>query len=474
MKSPVYSLTIILICFACLGLAQPLFVKSDLPGSAYHITPLENGESLVFGTGYGTFLFKLHSDGAYGWHQQYGPQGFSNGSNGLSDNLEQRADQQGFVLSTVTLPSDTLIGHQFAMLYETDLEGSTVDSFIVDIPELQLQSGLHVIDDGDYILGGTLSGENSFREKGFVWRYNMEEDSIMWSHTFQNTNIHFETMISFIEGQGDTIFVGGYGPSLSGAVRSFLKAMGVNGEEYWTREYQENDYFKDALLLPDGIVVVGGRGQFGIAEGQMVIKKISYAGENLWTRTYDFPGRAIANGITGTPDGEMILCGWATSAGPVLLKIDQNGDSVWSRIVESMEGLALNGAGQDLYASADHITCVGWFFEHNVGYKCLIIQTNADGLLVNSKTIDMWPNHPLTVFPNPATSDIFVDLPTSMTWEDAVAEVYTTDGRLLFRQSGEKIRNGIEIRSLTPGLYYLIIRLLESGQSLWTASFVKK
>jgi outer membrane protein assembly factor BamB len=360
------------------------------------------------------------------------------------------------------------------MLYETDLDGNTVDSFILDIPELQGQSGLHVIDDGEYILGGTLSGQHSLREKGFVWRYSMEEDSIIWSHTFQNTNTNYETMVRFIEGRGDTVFVGGYGPSLWDDIHSFVKAMGVDGEVYWSREYQEDDTFLDAHLLPDGIAVVGGRGRFGIAEGQMVIKKLSFAGEELWARTYDFPGRAIANGITGTPDSGMMLCGWASGAGPVLLKIDQDGDLVWSRIIESAAGESIDGAGQDLYVSADRITCVGWTFDPAEGHKSLIIQTDAEGLLVENKTVELPAAHPLKVFPNPATSNIFVDLPTHIRWEDIVAEVHASDGRLVLQQNGAAARNGIEAGLLTPGFYYLSIRLLESGRLMGTASFVKE
>ncbi len=474
MKSLVLALALFFVSLTFKGVSQPLFVKSDFPGIAYNLAPLENEKFLVFGGLNGTFLIEVNAAGEYEWQQQYGPQDYLN-SNGVPlDNLEKRPGQQGFVLSNVTHPTDTLIGYHYTMLYETDLQGNTVDSFVLNVPNLQLQSGLHVIDDGDYILGGTMDGEHSFREKGFVWRYNMEADSIMWSHTFQNSSIQYETMISFIEGQGDSIFVGGYGPDLSGNVRSFLKAMSITGEEYWTREYQDNEYFEDALLLPDGLVVVGGKGPFGIAEGQMLIKKVSYDGEDLWTRTYDFPGRAIANGITETPDGAMVLCGWATGGGPVLLKIDQNGDSTWSRIIEGTDGLTINGAGHDILASANHITFAGWLFEQGVGNKCLIVRTNAEGLLVESKTIGIGNISPLSVFPNPATSDIFVDLPTNTSWEHTVAEIYSTDGRLLLWQTGDSSGNGIVVSGLTPGLYHLNIRSLENGQILGTAPFVKK
>lgn len=474
MKSSVFALTLFFFCFAYEGAGQPFFIKSDFPGVAFSLAPLENEKFLVFGGHNGTFLIEVNAEGEYEWQQQYGPQDYLNSNGFPLDNLEKRLGQQGFVLSNVTYPTDTLIGYHYTMLYETDLQGNTVDSFVLNIPNLQLQSGLHVIDDGDYILGGTMDGEHSFREKGFVWRYNMEADSMMWSHTFQNSSIHYETMISFIEGQGDTIFVGGYGPNVSGNLRSFLKAMSINGEEYWTREYHDNIYFQDALLLPDGLVVVGGKGQFGIAEGQMVIKKVSYEGEELWTRNYDFPGRAIAYGITETPDGAMVLCGWSTGGGPVLLKINQNGDVIWSRIVETTDGLAIDGGGYDILASADHITFVGWLFEQGVGQKCLIVRTNAEGLVVNSKTISIGNKTPIRVFPNPATSEIFVDLPSITSWEHTVAEIYSIDGRLLLWQTGDTTGNGIVVSGLTPGLYHLNIRSLENGQILGTAPFVKK
>lgn len=129
-------------------------------------------------------------------------------------------------------------------------------------------------------------------------------------------------MISFIEGQGDLIFVGGYGFDLLGNVCFFLKVMSIIGEEYWIREYQDNEYFEDVFLLFDGFVVVGGKGLFGIVEGQMLIKKVSYDGEDLWICIYDFFGRVIVNGIIEIFDGVMVFCGWVIGGGLVLFKID--------------------------------------------------------------------------------------------------------------------------------------------------------
>jgi hypothetical protein len=132
------------------------------------------------------------------------------------------------------------------------------------------------------------------------------------------------------------------------------------------------------------------------------------------------------------------------------------------------------GSGYDILASANHITFAGWFFEQGEGNKCLIVRTNAEGLLVESKTIGIGNTPPLTVFPNPATSDIFVDLPPNTSWEHTVAEIYSTDGRLLLWQTGDTTGNGIVVSGLTPGLYHLNIRSLENGQILGTAPFVKK
>jgi outer membrane protein assembly factor BamB len=474
MKTILPFLALIGLLFTSALPAQPLFVQSDFPGVAFNILPLEDGAHLVLGSGapagdvYNPFLFKVLPNGDYEWYREYGPQGAYNGALGLRDNLERRPDQQGFVLSTVTHHPDSLIGYQHIMLYETDPDGNPVDSFVLDLPELQMQTGLHVIDDGEYLLGGTLSGEHHFREKGIVWRYHMAEDSIIWSHTFHSTDFVYETMISFIENRGDTVLIGGYGPSITGRVSAFLRAMSIDGEEYWAQEYEEDDTFLDAHLLPDGIVVVGGRGRFGIAEGQVMIKKVDYSGEELWTRTHDFPGRAVAYGITGTPDGGMLLCGWATDAGLLLLKTAQDGDIVWSRIVESADGQVINGRGFDISASADRITCVG----DRSG--ALILQTTDDGLLVDNNTVELPAAQPLRVFPNPATSNIVVELPTNTAWENTFTEIYAADGRLVLRQSGEAIRNRIEIGTLPPGFYHLSLRLRDSDRLLGTATFVKK
>jgi len=103
-----------------------------------------------------------------------------------------------------------------------------------------------------------------------------------------------------------------------------------------------NDYtdeFTDITLSsnsPNEFVAVGTSESFENYDDIWIVK-MDYSGNVLWEKKYGGIGSDVASAIKATSDGGYIICGYSdsylTTPGNdyniVLLKIDQNGDSLW-------------------------------------------------------------------------------------------------------------------------------------------------
>ena len=76
----------------------------------------------------------------------------------------------------------------------------------------------------------------------------------------------------------------------------------------------------------------------------------------------------------------------------------------------------------------------------------------------------------LTVYPNPARSEITVVLPGEPEWYDAL-NIYSQSGSLMQREGSGSLAETIDISGLRPGSYYLVVTV--AGESFST-TFVKK
>ncbi len=248
--------------------------------------------------------------------------------------------------------------------------------------------------------------------------FSQPDPEVLWTYHYDGTQCRLYDLLD--TGEGTILAAGEAVDPENGDLDAFLLALDLNGDTLWTRFHggsaddraravcasgdggfmivgdtrpAENDAWDIVLFRTDEdshllwTAVVGGPGEdlgrsicpvgddqgggfalAGTLGDDFAVFRIDADGDTLWTRSWRrLPGfKGIASSIRPCADGGFILAGqtyyddfeW-TSRYHLLMKIDQQGDSVWAHerydsrlfaVVESQEGgFAALGEYQDAY-----------------------------------------------------------------------------------------------------------------------------
>lgn len=112
-----------------------------------------------------------------------------------------------------------------------------------------------------------------------------------------------------------------------------------NGDSLWSRRYggSADDACNSILQLDDGTFVVAGYTRsFGAGSADVWLIKLDANGDSLWSRTFGDTASESCSQICATADGGFILAGNRYSQSIyysdfLLVKVDSNGNSAWLR-----------------------------------------------------------------------------------------------------------------------------------------------
>ena len=206
-----------------------------------------------------------------------------------------------------------------------------------------------VTQDSGYVVSGSfVLSEEFYSEK---WGFLMKTDkdgNILWaskdSVDFMSDNGDF---VDFVEtSDGDFLTIGSRIPS-----GGYMLKRDSEGNRLWAQSYTS---FGTMTMsnTSDGNIILGG-----VVNSNIALRKIDNNGNTLWTKSCEFGNFSRANSIMETTEGDYIITGIASGNGYdiIVMKTDSAGDSLWSRTFDG-------------------------FGEHDEG-NC-IIETNDGNLLV--------------------------------------------------------------------------------------------
>ncbi|RPH93793.1 T9SS C-terminal target domain-containing protein [candidate division KSB1 bacterium] len=118
-----------------------------------------------------------------------------------------------------------------------------------------------------------------------------------------------------------------------------LLKLNANGDSLWSRTYGGAGDDACAVIQPTadgGFVLAGRTASFGSGQADFWLLKVNSNGDSLWSRTYGGPSPETCYTLDQTTDGGFILAGVTRSFGDSnndfwLVKTDDDGDSLWSR-----------------------------------------------------------------------------------------------------------------------------------------------
>jgi hypothetical protein len=198
---------------------------------------------------------------------------------------------------------------------------------------------IQLTSDGGYIIAGFAQMDPDHLYEGCLIKIDSMGNEI-WTHTYGgNRDEEFNSVQPTTDG----------GYIAAGNTKSFgypdnydnfyLVKTNSSGDTLWTRTYGGSLIDKAYCVrqTDDGRFVFTGYSYLsGIGETNCALYKIDENGDTLWTRAYGGSGFEHGNHVEQTSDGGFIIAGYCASPDSMdsnawLIKTDAQGDSIWTR-----------------------------------------------------------------------------------------------------------------------------------------------
>lgn len=288
-----------------------------------------------------------------------------------------------FLAAIIALISKSVVAEPPATVWSHALGGGGYDDAIA----------VFETNDNAYIVGGSTSSLGSGDLDYWLFKLNSNGDTI-WSKTFGG--VDSDQLTAMCSSPYGGYFLAGRSSILNGQL--FVVRTNDNGDSLWGGYFEDGgDYFQCHSVAPSndgGFVLVGYIWPLqSIYAEQPWVMKIDANGDSLWSRLFDYGTQGIwgeLKTVESMNDGGFLVGGLRGSPyGAFLMRLDINGDSLWSRVyrVESgfreCQDIAVLENGENLLA------CNG--YTDVDGTEVRLIRTNSMGDSLWSRQIEI-PN----------------------------------------------------------------------------------
>lgn len=190
---------------------------------------------------------------------------------------------------------------------------------------------------------------------------------------------------------GDLIIAGWTNAEVSKGENLLLMKISEAGEIIWQYSYGEADldYAQILTLSSDNQIVVGGNTRsFGVGSTEILLLKISPEGQILWQKAYGTYDDNSITSIVAAGDGGFIVGGWSYLGrerrhDAVVFKTDSEGNILWSRHygTENYEGV------RDIVKIDDgNFIFVGLTSTDSTQYDIWLVKINQYGEIIWQKS----------------------------------------------------------------------------------------
>ena len=421
------------------------------------------GSTGSFGAGGGdVYLLKLDSLGAIQWSNCYGTVAPDLGWSVLT------LGTSGYLVCGTTFSMTT--GYDgFLALIDTD--GVLVWWNAVGTVEWDLAYDVVEMIDGFVVVGQSFSGAGS----GDVWvvRTDLSGDSL-WTKTY-GTDLAEEARCVLVTPTGDIVIVG-TATQADSTTQAIILKLTENGEMLWQTSIggSGDETGFGVTMTGDTAFVIGGGTSSMVSTLGMFTAKVDTAGNEVWQRnsasgTEDWEGHEIIS----LSDGRLAMAGYSGGIGTggkdaYLMFTDPDGYWVF--------GPTFGGLDDEEFWSVDTTSdggyiCVGTTTSYGPGPSAIFV-AKTDGDTLNSAVIEIFDPLPVvehqavkrfSVFPNPASSGLFVNIVVEDQTARAASmtlELIGMDGRPIYRQASVGGMQGFTCPSAAQGSYLLVLRCL--------------
>jgi hypothetical protein len=412
----------------CQGFNRRYDFDQNNMGGLLNDVELQSDGYLIFGTSndslgesIGLWVLKVSYSGETQWEKSYfkTPEFLYAGW----CNSVDISDPDNYILGGSLLENES-----HCMLVEFDAFGDTIWSKTYTPEGLNYSVGYNAIrnSDGDYLIAG-FAGIMP-HDSAFLLKVDQNGNEI-WHNVYPITN-YVSVIGSIIETQNGYMLGGQSIQTDSGQLENnFLINVDELGTELWRQSYGDLGFDDPWVFLENGpnnsIILAGGQATYDmndIAYTYPYVLKVNENGSVLWSNTYG-PSSLdnILQSVKSVPGGGYVCAGISTNSGinyeGLLLRIAENGDSLWMRRYSSFEG-----NHSFLYdvipAENGNFVAVGYAYpdaENNVGVDGWVIKTDEYGCIIPGCEVgidELDISAELMIYPNPAVISTNIYLKT--------------------------------------------------------------
>jgi len=289
----------------------------------------------------------------------------------------------GFIISGYTYSYGA--GNADIWLIKTSSSGEMVWSDTLGGPGGELAGSVQQTSDGGYILTG-YTGSFGWGG-GDVWLIKTDSNGdTLWTKTFGGPLEDSGQTVQQTD-DGGYIIIGTTTSFGAGNTDYFLIKTDSNGDSVWAQTY--GGAYQDLALSGQqtsdgGYILVGYTNHAGFVNSDVWLVKTDSNGDTLWTRQYGTETNEVPYSAQQTSDDGYIITGYVISDGGIdtdvfLMKVDSNGDSLWTTNYGSSGG----DAGQSVIQTFDdgYIIC-GYTPTIQVDANLWVIKTDSYGIVV--------------------------------------------------------------------------------------------
>jgi hypothetical protein len=403
MRPTILFIPLFTFAFSCPSQAQPEIEWQRTYGgeddeSLYSMTQtMEGGFALVgsttsFDRGEGDVWVVITDEmGDSLWSRSYGRRDLEWGNSIFQTN------DSGFVFAGITESEGagdadmwlTKIDHQGDYVWSKTFGGTWKDG---------CESAVQTSDNG-YALAGFIIDEEVWRCDMWLVKTNADGDSI-WSQKYNFD--WWDVAQVLIQTEDEGYLLAGYSVDDGEDYTEILIKTNEIGEIIWQKEFEHG--ISAIIQTSDGGFALAGN-----RRNNFYLLKLDSHGDSLWFKTYGGSETEDCNSFIQTQDGGYVLVGSTRSFGARsrdcwVIRVDENGDSLWSMTFGDVSGEVLNSIIQ---TEDRGYLLGGWTYSFGAGKSDFyLVKTGPDPCSAPSSSLIPHPSSLFLfpAFPNPFNS----------------------------------------------------------------------
>jgi len=237
--------------------------------------------------------------------------------------------------------------------------------------------------DGNFIITGYVqtSGNDVFCMKIDI------DGSVLWENAYGGADSDVGFAVEATPDGGAIVAGWTVNDTTSGKNVYLIKIDGA-GDTLWTRVYggSEDDFGTAICTMNNGgYLVTGWTESYGSGSDDIYLLRLDANGDTLWTRVYGDQNQDYGEGVIQTNTGNFIITGVVQDAGEAMSRIfifevDENGDSVWLQTYD-------DGFAYDIQQTDDNgYILAGSHFDIFPDRNAYLLRTDANGLQMWEKS----------------------------------------------------------------------------------------